>query len=284
MNLKNIDLEKLENLPAKFSMYERFNGRMEYYHLGWERNNRRGDRLLDLAYRIFKGCVGKHMSTVIRKQKEILPKRYHNYYKHWIEKSNSIHNYWLTKYGGYYYIDSENYLCFEPSKQKKQRIQSSYHGSIYRRLADESEANRKNSLYELAFINDPVLHAYYVELITKKISLLHTIHYERTDPPKLELVRKKYVKTEYSGFKSKWGKTIYEDVEITNPYFFHQQKMNSWKRGEEEKKKKSLQAQKEYNVILENIERLKNKDFTLFYRSRQYQKSLEKECHHFAMP
>lgn len=250
-NLKNVDLELLENAPSRTSLrwrmseskqrlVDRYRWRF-YYH---------GDEVACLVRRIIFGSIGKHKSTIDRKLKEVTPSAMpHLYINNWWIKNPKDCSSYISSFGGYLYYDENNYLREEPSTYPKKYKDIQEHERSKERTRQhklEEQQRKAHSLVLLKLINNKPLFDFYCKLVDERKA-----HQKNLAAPRPKELR-------YSWWTWNW-------------------EIGDWKRSKE-------RAEKQLPLLEQQIQAIENGDYTPYYESKGYLHSIGKECPHMESP
>lgn len=260
MNLKNISLKKLDNLPAKqsFSHYVdgKFNLRKDTNYNYYTRH----DRLYSIIRKMVAKFVDKPHDELVH-----CFKKYYTPHRSSLREytslpkiiTTSLYDAQVSTRGVLeipyrreeYYIDKDGIIRVREKEKKASRL-NHFYNTKKNEYKKQKLADRRKSLMMLKMINNRDLFDYYVKLYTTKSNLLSKI---RENKHKLEY--NQYNKITYK--PDYWRGWYVRQIES---------------------------AKKELPTVIEAIELLEKENYSAFYNSKTYLYSLYKECHHFTTP
>lgn len=266
MNLKNIDIEKLENLPQKQKMTERLTNRLELYNLGWDcRGEYRRSENYSKATSLFYGSIGKPMSELREKLKSILTPRRYDYLGFIKNKicvlckdcsGNYVDNRGQVEIREIFYVDNDDILRHIPyisSNSRKRSISWQEHYSYITKRKKRFVKNTIKFDISLKLINKPLVYKYYTDLLKNR-----SFYFRYVNDLILCLKRVTEDPTLY-GYR--WGNYYYRKS-------YYQKEIKNYSKKLED--------------IEYKIQKFIDGDVSDFYRSDEYKQmySSLKECHH----
>lgn len=298
MNLTKISLDKLEELPMYLPRNYEFSGKLNVRYNDHDGYYRR--RYLNNCYSKIRATIksmnGKHYNEILIKLVSIWPKDCRKSVKEYLDSedkivSNSLgiwrnigrgslvksltKRHWFSYRNPYDEYFDQN-LIYNVIHPKEKRI-SKYSNPTYipyswnKKL--QQQIAKEDSKIEIKFINNSILHKFYIGLLNNRNSLLNLIDPVLDKEPEMEFTRMKW----HSGR----GQI---EVPIDNTHFVHIIKMKDFRRTQERKKRDSEKARLDLELVKLEINKLINGDLSSFYRSKTYLYSLNKDCHHFEQP